>query len=292
MSNTTNPTPIVDKNGKHTTVHKKSGDATTGVSRVAALGAAAKPEKRTVVAEPTYGYYPNLKKTDVVEVGARKSKDDNTQELFLNGVVIGRISSNDETQHHKIAGSRLSRTGGVRKVWRAYGSAPRIGNENGGRPLSSDDFSKGKAAYDLANQMSRANETAREYRNYIDNGGVYIDKGEGYDSGWEVRGTPLAVPEGTTVKVRKESGHLATGALLMKSDASWTKAEIEFADDSGQRVWVSFGYDGDSFAYSFERDGSLWSNGGNGTPSDSQQEFIDKVEQFTKGVFVANKAAL
>ena len=47
MSNTT-PTPITDKNGKQTTVHKKTDTASKSAARVAGI----KPKKRTKLPEP------------------------------------------------------------------------------------------------------------------------------------------------------------------------------------------------------------------------------------------------
>ena len=68
-----------------------------------------------------------------------------------------------------------------------------------------------KSAYNLAEQI---------VQKYIEKGGMYIVVGEASGSGWEVRGTHLAIPEGTSIRVRKEMGHLATGAVLMDSVSS------------------------------------------------------------------------
>ena len=281
------PTPITDKNGKATTVHKKVADATTGSSRVAALGTTPKPVKLTPVKKPD-GYYPNVKDSDVVEVGPKKPDSyNNEQDIYLNGKIIATLRSSEETQHSKLGNSRLIKYGADRKVWRTSGRGPKLGNYDG-FPISRSEFSRGRAVYETVDGYNRAEINVRREQAYIDNGGIYFEyTGENKD--WAVNGKVVEAPEGTELRVRTEPGWLTKNVVLQNNDHSWVRAEINFDSDSDSTP-VTFKLEEGIFNfYSFERDGSLWAHQGNLELSENFVEFIDKVEEFTKSVFAANK---
>jgi hypothetical protein len=77
------PTPVTDKNGKQTTVHKKSG-VSVGNNRVAAVGNPAK-DKRIKIANP-YG-------SEKIEVGAIAGSD--SQKIYLDGLAIGSVEKQE-----------------------------------------------------------------------------------------------------------------------------------------------------------------------------------------------------
>lgn len=274
------PTPVVDKNGKQTTVHKKSGVA-ANTDRLAAVSGAPKSsvEKRSVLKRPKRFVPPEIHENDVVEVGSTLD-DFGNAELYLNGESIGRIAAVEEHGSSKIAGSRLVREGAMRKTWRASGMMPAHEFATP-QHISRHEDTKSGAAYSLAGAYVHALRAKEKHEAYVSNGGVSFFWKPRAES-WSVNGTEIHAPEGLTLAIDIPHGDgMRTRAILFNGGKM--RAEIEMNEQFGEGVNV-FLPDGSMNSYSFERDLSLWGNSGNTYSDDGVTEFTKKVEDFMKSI--------
>jgi len=288
MTNLT-PTPITDKNGKQTTVHKKAEGA-TGTTRVAALGRTV--EKRTPFKPGTYDS-PKWKSTDAVELGAKDTNGD--QSIVFNGRVIGSVSSATETSTHKIAGTRLSRSGAKETTWRAGTHKAERGDMVGdssayGYPTRTKVVTEYVNSF-LDNKVKKA-----ENKAFIDNGGIsFVDSGTSQHKEFSVNGKVLELPEGFEYK---NSSTYPIGQFELRTDISVTSGSFT-AIISPNDIYEPFD---DEFPMvqmrntrDFKNGYALINNDGSLTPAtegdvkffDANKASVDATESLTKQIIAA-----
>jgi hypothetical protein len=190
MSNT-QPTPITDKNGKLTTVHKKTDTAGTSTTRVAGLGTTTKPTEKRTAFKPGNGSAPDwVRGGHKVELGAKK--EDGSQNIYLNDKVIGSVSSAMEMQSKNYAGSRLRRDTGYKNIWRTsfYGAEEKLPHM---RHLGGNG-SRTHAVNNHADRVLHYQESLAESKQFLENGGIAFGNSKEFAFG--SRGYEIELPQG------------------------------------------------------------------------------------------------
>jgi hypothetical protein len=195
------PTPITDKNGKQTTVHKKTGSTETGTSRVAGLTAPKKTEKRNAVKPGKYDYPDWVRENRTLELGTKQ--ENGSQNIYLDGKVIGSVSSDLEAQYSKIANSRLIRYTSEKQMWRVeqYGSEEKLPFMRGQGSSSS----RTRTVSDYADLIMRVHRNIAASKNFLDEGGVAFDRTSDYAFG--ARGYAIDLPKDWRPNFYRDNGY-------------------------------------------------------------------------------------
>jgi len=165
MSGNVTPTPIVDKNGKQTTVHKKVG-GDVSKSRVAGVGLPP-AEKRFVIENP-YG----VPEGTLIE--AVKIPDSDAQAIILNGARVGTVEKKEV--NIGVGGKGKRYVSYYKKANRWF--ARTEGSETGVVGYKTDTFGDG--------ETSRAGAVQRYVRGYFENEKTAKAIAEFFENGGEV----------------------------------------------------------------------------------------------------------
>lgn len=233
MSNTV-PTPITDKNGKLTTVHKKTDTTSASNARLAGLNGETKPTEKRTVFKPGNGATPDwVRSGHKVELGAKQ--EDGRQNIYLDGKVIGNVSSSDEMQSVNIKGTRLRRDTGYKKTWRTTGSnseekLPHM-RSNGGSS------SRTNAVNTHADRIVRFKENIRESERFLENEGIAFGNDKEFEFG--ARGHKIDLPQGFRPMVANwydtmSNGRLSTSVELRSERREYVFVEPNDFDTNGK----------------------------------------------------------
>jgi hypothetical protein len=290
MSNTV-PTPITDKNGKLTTVHKKADTTSASSARLAGLNGETKTTEKRTVFKPGSGATPDwVSAGHKVELGAKQ--EGGGQNIYMDGKIIGKVSSSDEMQSVNIKGTRLRRDTGYKKTWRSNGSnseekLPHMRSYGGSS-------SRTNAVNTHADAVVRFRNNVRESERFLDNEGIAFGRGEDFEFG--ARGHKIDLPKGFRPMVANWHETASNGRLSTSVEIRSERREYVFVEpndvnvngkplERGRRLVVQVGGDNEFQTIDIPEDGIIGIEAINIPPLiERAQEFREEVRSLVKQI--------
>lgn len=278
------PTPITDKNGKLTTVHKKVGETDTSSARVAGLKPSRASAKRTAVKPPKFEAANWFRDGHALELGAKDKEG--AQLVYLDGSPIGTVTSADESQYSPLAGTRLIQFTSEKKIWRvsldgSEGEVPAYINSYNGHD------SRASAVSDHADKVLNMRWKLARSEEFLKQDGIAFDRHKGYDFGSRGHGIEIPGEWMTGFSGTITSGELHTTAEFFTKDGNSATLQPNEFDFRGMEkkpsVTVQLGKGSGYHALPISEDGSLDVSSIN-PKNDTERKFLGDLQGVVKDI--------